>query len=106
MRKRLHLCLLMAFVLASLPVHADEVMVHVGHNKLEPAELTVAPGTTVVFHNLDAMPGGHTIVADDGSFQSPGLAKDEKWSHVFTEPGVHAYSIKEHSSAKGKIIVE
>ena len=106
MRKRLHLCLLMAFVLASLPVHAGEVMVHVGHNKLDPAELKVATGTTVIFHNLDAMPGGHTIVADDGSFQSPGLAKDEQWSHVFTEPGVYHYSIKEHPSVKGKVVVE
>ena len=63
-------------------------------------------GTTVVFHNLDEMPGGHTIVASDGSFESPGLAKDQKWSHTFTEPGVYAYEIKEHPSAKGKIVVE
>jgi plastocyanin len=106
MRRRLSLGVLVAFVLMALPVYAGDVMVHVGHNKLDPSELKVAAGTTVVFHNLDAMPGGHTIVADDGSFESPGLEKDQQWSHVFTEPGVHAYSIKEHPTAKGKIIVE
>ena len=52
------------------------------------------------------MPGGHTIVASDGSFESPSLSKDQKWSHTFTEPGVYAYEIKEHPSAKGKIVVE
>lgn len=106
MRRRLSLCVLAAFVLVALPASAGDVMVHVGHNKLDPSEVKVAAGTKVVFHNLDAMPGGHTIVADDGSFESPGLEKDQQWSHVFTEPGVHAYSIKEHPTAKGKIIVE
>ena len=90
MRRRLSLCVLVAFVLVALPVYAGEVMVHVGHNKLDPSELKVAAGTTVVFHNLDAMPGGHTIVADDGSFESPPLAKDESWSHSFQEIGIHA----------------
>ena len=106
MRGILSLLLLMTVVLASSPLHAGEVMVHVGHNKLDPSDLTVAAGTTVVFHNLDEMPGGHTIVADDGSFQSPALAKNKSWSHTFTEPGVYRYSIKEHPSAKGKIVVE
>ena len=85
---------------------ADEVTVLVGHNRLDPAELRVQPGTIVVFHNQDAMPGGHSIVADDGSFESPGLAKDEKWSRTFAEPGTYSYAIREHPSATGKIIVE
>ena len=84
---------------------ADDVTVHVGHNKLDPAEVTVAAGTTVVFHNHDAMPGGHTIVAADGSFESPGLEKDQTWSRLFEEPGVYGYSIKEHPAAVGKIVV-
>ena len=35
-----------------------------------------------------------------------GLAKDESWSHTFTEPGVYSYSIKQHPSAKATITVE
>ena len=100
------LFLLASGLVLALPLHAAEVMVHVGHNKLDPAEITVATGTTVVFHNLVEMPGGHSIVADDGSFESPALGKDETWSHAFEEAGTHSYSIKEHPSAKGRIIVE
>ena len=55
---------------------------------------------------MDEMPGGHSIVADDGSFQSPGLAKGESWTHTFDEPGTHSYSIKEHPKARGSITVE
>jgi plastocyanin len=52
------------------------------------------------------MPGGHTIMADDCSFKSPDLAKDESWSHTFTKPGTYAYHIKQHPEAKGKIVVK
>ncbi len=104
--RNLALALLAAAVVAASAVAADEVMVHVGHNKLAPAELEIAVGTTVVFHNMDEMPGGHSIVADDGSFQSPSLEKNGRWSHTFDKVGVYSYSIKEHPSAKGKITVE
>ncbi len=106
MSRKIALIIVGALVLVSSASLADEIMVHVGHNKLDPAELKVAVGTTVVFHNLDQMPGGHSLVADDGSFKSPGLAKGESWPHTFLKPGVYTYSIKEHPSAKGKIVVE
>lgn len=106
MRAKIVFCCILTFALASSAALAEEVTVQVGHNKLDPTEMTVTVGTTVVFHNLDQMPGGHTIVADDGSFVGPALAKDESWSHTFTELGVYPYSIKEHPSAKGKIVVE
>jgi plastocyanin len=99
------LTLLVALVLGASPVLAAEVMVHVGHNKLDPNEVSVAAGTTVVFHNLDEMPGGHTIVAADGTFQSPPLARDQQWSHTFERPGTFRYSIKEHPGTTGTIVV-
>jgi len=97
---------LVGFVLASGAALAGEPTVAVGHNRLTPSELTVKPGTTVTFENQDEMPGGHTIVADDGSFQSPGLAKGQSWSHTFDEPGTYPYSIKEHPATKGSVTVE
>jgi plastocyanin len=106
MRKLVSLCLAIFWLAASWPAYAGETMIHVGHNKLDPAEVVVAAGDSVVFHNLDAMPGGHTIVADDGSFESTDLGKNESWSHTFDEPGVYTYSIKQHPSAKGTITVE
>jgi plastocyanin len=85
---------------------ADDVMVHVGHNRLDPMEVTIRVGDSVTFHNLDQMPGGHTIVAGDGSFQSPPLAKDQAWTHTFEQPGTYAYHIKEHPGANGLVVVE
>ena len=52
------------------------------------------------------MPGGHTIVADDGTFSSPPLGEDESWSHTFNAVGDHGYSIEQHPSAKGTVTVE
>jgi plastocyanin len=92
-------------LLVAAPAPAHGVTVEVGHNRLSPAEVTVAVGQVVHFQNLDEMPGGHTIVADDGSFASPGLAKGEGWHHTFEKPGVYPYHIKEHPTATGKVIV-
>jgi plastocyanin len=80
--------------------------VQVGHNRLEPAEISIAAGDTVTFHNRDEMPGGHTLVADDGSFESPALGKDTSWSHTFAKPGTYAYHIKQHAGAKGRVVVK
>jgi plastocyanin len=85
---------------------AGDVMVHVGHNQLDPAEVSIAVGDSVTFHNLVEMPGGHTIVSDDGSFQSPALAKDGRWSRAFAEAGTYGYHIKEHPDAKGTVTVK
>ena len=97
---------LLALLAFPLIVEAADTTVEVGHNRLEPAEVTIGAGAKVAFHNQDEMPGGHTIVADDGSFESPPLAKDDSWSREFTEPGTYKYHIKEHPDAKGKIIVK
>ncbi len=88
------------------PAAAGEVTVTVGHQRLEPAEVRIAKGDTVVFHNVDAMPGGHTVAADDGAFASPPLEKDQRWSHTFAEAGTHVYRIREHPDAQGTVIVE
>lgn len=106
MKRLVPLAVLGASLLAGATAVAGEVTVEVGHNRLSPAETTVQVGDTVSFHNVDAMPGGHTLVADDGSFESPSLEKDQRWSHVFDKAGTYTYRIKEHPDAKGKIQVE
>lgn len=96
---------LLAFALA-LPAAAADVKVIVGHSRIDPAQVTIHVGDTVVFHNVDEMPGGHTVVAKDGSFESPPLAKGEEWSHTFRKAGSYAIGIKQHPDAKGEIVVE
>jgi len=100
--------LVVCFVVALAAASADagEVMVHIGHSSVDPAEITIQAGDTVVFHNIHEMPGGHTVAADDGSFESPPLAKDEKWKHTFEKPGTYGVHVKQHPTAKGVVIVE
>ncbi len=97
---------LAAALLAASAAWAGEVTVIVGHERIEPAEIRIAPGDTVVFHNVDLMPGGHTITAVDGSFESPPLDEDEKWSRTFAEAGRFEITIKQHPKAKATVIVE
>ncbi|MBW2236742.1 MAG: cupredoxin domain-containing protein [Deltaproteobacteria bacterium] len=98
--------LVLALLLAAAPASAGNFMVHVGHDKLNPAQVKIKAGDTVVFHNMDQMPGGHTVVSEDGELQSPPLALDGKWSHTFVMPGKYQFHIKEHPGAKATVIVE
>ena len=97
---------LFALSLGAASAQAGEIMVHVGHNLVDPAEIKIEAGDTVVFHNIHEMPGGHTIAADDGSFESPPLAKDEQWKHTFEKPGTYGVHVKQHPTAKGVVVVE
>jgi plastocyanin len=85
---------------------AKDVTVKVGHNSLEPGTVTIGKGDTVVFLNKQEMPGGHTVVADDGSFSSPALGKDKSWSHTFERAGTYRIHIKQHPDAKCEIVVK
>ena len=102
---RLGLAIAVGLALLASPVLAHGPTVVIGHNRVEPAEITVAVGGIVHFHNEDAMPGGHTVVADDGSFESPPLGKGGDWHHLFATPGRHGFHIGEHPEAKGIVVV-
>jgi plastocyanin len=98
--------LVLGLLLAAAPARAGDVMIHVSHNKLDPVNVKIKPGDSVVFHNMVQMPGGHTIVSEDGELQSPPLAMDGKWSHTFVMPGDYTFRIKEHPDAKATVTVE
>jgi plastocyanin len=82
---------------------ADEAKVGIDNFAFTPAELTVKPGTTVVFENHDDIP--HLVVATDGAFHSPALDTNDRFSFVFDKPGEFPYYCGIHSHMKGKIIV-
>ncbi|HEX8068711.1 MAG TPA: DUF420 domain-containing protein [Pyrinomonadaceae bacterium] len=63
-----------------------------------PKELTVAPGTTVVWK--DAV-GRHSVKADDGSFESEILPTGGEFRHTFTQPGRYPYYCTLHGAAGG-----
>jgi plastocyanin len=69
-----------------------------------PQVLTVTPGTTVTWTNVDEDP--HTVTANDKSFHSAALDTDDKYSYTFTKPGEFAYFCSLHPHMTGKVIVK
>lgn len=66
-----------------------------------PDALTVAVGDTVVFTNEDGAP--HTATANDGSFDTGRLSRDESGSITINTAGRVEYICAFHSSMKGAI---
>jgi len=95
-----------AALLGASAARAAGPTVTVGHNRIDPAKVSIKKGESVTFHNVDEMPGGHTIAADDGSFSSPPLKKDESFTQKFDKPGTVHIHIVQHPNAKGEIDVQ
>jgi len=95
-----------ALLCAAATARAAGPTVTVGHNRIEPAKVSIKKGESVTFHNVDEMPGGHTIVADDGSFKSPPLKKDESFTQKFDKTGTTMIHIEQHPKTKGEIDVQ
>ena len=70
-----------------------------------PANITIKPGTRVVWINRDSTP--HTATANNGrSFDSGRLGPGQRFSHTFTTAGKKAYHCEIHSSMKGSVTVK
>ena len=69
----------------------------------DPAELSVAAGTTVTWTNDDTAP--HTVTEDDGLFDSGRLDQGASFSQTFDDPGTYAYHCDFHPSMKGTVVV-
>jgi plastocyanin len=67
-------------------------------------KVTIAAGTAVVWKNADDDP--HTVTADDGSFDSKGLAQGDTYRHVFAKAGTYPYHCSAHPYMKGVVVVE
>ena len=66
-------------------------------------EITVAPGTRVVWTNHDETP--HTVAANDRSFSSKGLDTDDTFEHTFAQEGDFGYICTEHPFMTGVVHV-
>ena len=94
-----------AFVLPVIFATAAEPAVEVKIAKFEygPKEITVAPGTKVVWTNADETP--HTVTSSDKSFASKGLDTDDKFEHVFSKEGDFGYICTVHPFMTGVVHV-
>jgi plastocyanin len=68
-----------------------------------PKEVTVAPGTKIVWTNHDDTP--HTVTSNDKSFASKGLDTDDKFEHTFAREGDFAYICTVHPYMTGVVHV-
>ena len=66
-------------------------------------EITVAPGTKVVWTNHDDTP--HSVVASDKTFGSKGLDTDDKFEHTFASEGDFGYICSVHPFMTGVVHV-
>jgi plastocyanin len=68
-----------------------------------PKDITVAPGTKVVWVNHDETP--HTVASSDKSFASKGLDTDDRFEQTFTREGDFGYICSVHPFMTGTVHV-
>ena len=68
-----------------------------------PKEITIAPGTKIVWTNQDETP--HTVTSNDKSFASKGLDTDDKFEHTFASEGDFTYYCTLHPFMTGVVHV-
>ena len=69
----------------------------------DPADVTVAVGSTVVWHNKGNQQ--HSVTADDGSFDSGLEDPGTDFQRVFPKIGVYSYHCRPHPWMTGKVHV-
>jgi plastocyanin len=68
-----------------------------------PADMSVAVGTTVTWSNQG--PSGHTVTADDGSFDSGTITAGSSFANTFDTAGTFTYHCSIHPQMTGTITV-
>lgn len=92
-----------ALVLSTALSAAEPVTIDIAKFAFGPKEITVAPGTTVVWINHDETP--HTISATDHSFVSKALDTDDRYEHTFADEGDIPYFCTVHPFMTGVVHV-
>jgi plastocyanin len=82
---------------------AADAMVVMKNFDFSPMDVTIAPGTTVTWKNLDGEP--HTVASRDGLFRSPALDQNDTFQFKFDRPGVYEYVCSIHPKMMATITV-
>jgi len=94
--------LLTAFVAANT-FAADEPAIQIQKFAFAPKEITVKPGTKVVWINHDETP--HAISASDKAYVSKAMDTDDRYEHVFASEGDFSYFCVLHPFMTGIVHV-
>ena len=93
--------------LDSAVVGRTQVVVTIRNFAFVPAEVQVAPGTTVVWVNCEGADiDPHTSTADGGAWDSGFLRPGESYSRTFDEVGSFPYHCTPHPFMRGTVAVE
>ncbi len=71
----------------------------------KPPHLTVTPGTTVTWVNMDRAPHTATATRPARAFASGKLKQGQSYSFKFKRPGTYKYYCKIHPDMKGTVTV-
>lgn len=94
------------FFLQASVTWAHGPTIEISHSELKPGLLNLFVGTTVHFSNTVSMPGGHVVVDEGGTLESPPLEKPgDGWHYTFDKPGTYDIYVKQHPTAKARIVV-
>jgi len=81
-------------------------MIAIGHGSFDPAKVKIEKGAS---RDLPQRPGDARRSyrrGDDGSWKSPPLALDGKFTKRFGRAGPVGFHIEQHPQVKGEIVVE
>ena len=98
------LALVLLMTAAVEGVAADASTISIQKFAFTPKEITVKPGTKVVWTNKDETP--HTVIAPDGSFVSKAMDTDDTYEHVFATEGDFSYFCTLHPYMTGVVHVQ
>lgn len=103
---RARFALIATLLLVSGAASAHGPTIAITHSEMKPPLLNLFVGTTVHFDNKVVMPGGHVVVDEGGTLESPPLEKPgDGWHYTFDEPGTYHVFVKQHPKARAKIVV-
>jgi len=87
------------------PVVSEEqrVTIDVVDSDYEPRDLTVRPGTEVVWKFEGKLP--HTVTDPDGRFDSGTLGQGDEYVMTFADPGEYFYYCVLHHAMQGTLVV-
>ncbi|SRR5579883_1593208 len=94
---------------SAAPPTAPAAAVHqviIDNFTFSPPTLTVPAGATVTWINRDDVPHTATSTAKPKQFDSGALDTDERYTHVFKEPGTYPYFCAVHPKMTGQIVVK
>ena len=93
----------MLTTLANLAGAVETPSIEVTKFAFAPKEITVTPGTRVIWTNHDETP--HTISATDKSFLSKAMDTDDRYEYTFTREGDFSYFCTLHPFMTGIVHV-